>query len=50
VVRAVKKETGSKIVYNADPAALVERLIEHFYNTSDGKFLLNAKGPGELEP
>jgi uncharacterized protein (TIGR00725 family) len=50
VVRAVKKETGSKIVYSSDPAALVEKLIGHFYNTRDGKFLLTARGPGELEP
>ena len=50
IVRAIKKETGSKIVYSSDPVALVEKLIEHFYDTSDGKFLLAAKGPGELEP
>jgi len=50
VVRAIRKETGSKVVFSADPAELVKKLIEHFSNTSDGKFLFNAKGPGELEP
>ena len=50
IVRAIRKDTGSKIVFSSDPAALVEKLIEHFYDTSDGKFLRTAKGPGKLEP
>jgi uncharacterized protein (TIGR00725 family) len=50
IVGAIQKQTGSKIVYSSDPAALVQKLIGHFYNTSDGKFLLAAKGPGQLEP
>lgn len=49
VVRAIRKETGSKIVFSPDPAILVDELLKRFYETEDGKFLMNAKGPGKLE-
>ena len=49
IIRAIRKDTGSKIVFNADPAELVHELIERFRETPDGKFLLNAKGEGQLE-
>ncbi len=49
IVRAIKKDTGSRIVYNSNPAVLVDKLVKHFYETNDGKFLLSAKGSGKLE-
>ena len=49
IVRVIRKETGSKIVFNADPVELVDKLIEHFRETPDGKFLINARGGGKLE-
>jgi uncharacterized protein (TIGR00725 family) len=49
IVRAVRKETGSDIVFSSDPVELVDKLIERFHETDDGKFLLTAKGEGKLE-
>jgi uncharacterized protein (TIGR00725 family) len=49
IIRAIRKDTGSKIVFSADPCELVHELIERFRETPDGKFLLNAKGEGQLE-
>ena len=49
IIRAIRKDTGSEIVFSADPAELVHELIERFRETPDGKFLLNAKGEGQLE-
>ena len=49
IVRAIEKDTGSRIVYNSEPADLVHELIKRFAETDDGKFLANAKGEGQLE-
>jgi uncharacterized protein (TIGR00725 family) len=49
IVRAIEKDTGTRIVYNSEPAALVHELIKRFAETDDGKFLANAKGEGRLE-
>ena len=49
IVRAIEKDTGSRIVYNSEPAALVHELIKRFAETDDGKLLANAKGEGQLE-
>ena len=49
IVRAIKKDTGSEIVFSADPGKLVHELIDRFRETPDGEFLLNAKGEGRLE-
>jgi uncharacterized protein (TIGR00725 family) len=49
IIRAVRKDTGSKIVFSSDPAELVHELIARFRETPDGKFLLNVKGEGRLE-
>ena len=49
IVRAIEKDTGSRIVYNSEPADLVHELIKRFAETDDGKLLANAKGEGQLE-
>ena len=49
IVRAIEKDTGSRIVYSSEPAALVHELIKRFAETDDGKLLANAKGEGQLE-
>jgi uncharacterized protein (TIGR00725 family) len=49
IVRAIEKDTGSRIVYSSEPATLVHELIKRFAETDDGKLLANAKGEGQLE-